>query len=180
MPEIAELFPKSFLERQGATPEAVQSRIGRASALLDTRLEAVPESAFYNPTAPEKWSPAEIADHVIRVNRLIAQALQIGLRRTTDPDLVILRMPRGHVTPEGNTIAPDGTEPAPGRDRDALKTELEAGFADISLLAHDLNTADGLNITCVDQSFFGEMNARECLQLIAWHTAHHARQLPEG
>lgn len=178
MPEITALFPKGFLMRQGETFEMVQSSLERARALFETKLNDVPDSAFHQAIAPGKWSPAEIADHVLKANHLFAQALEIGFKRTADSRLEILSMPRGQVTDDGRAIAPTDEEPTPGRSREALRTDFNLSFAHLARAAHDLNAANGLGTVCVDQSFFGQMNGQECLQLIAWHTAHHARQLP--
>jgi uncharacterized damage-inducible protein DinB len=178
VPEIAALLPKGFLERQGVTFLTVQSSLERARTLLDANLARVPDGAFHSPVAPGKWSPAEIADHVIKANHLFAHALEIGLRRTADGTLEILQMPRGRVTDDGRAIAPTEEEPTPGRPRGALNADLERSFAHLGQAALDLEAANGLRTVCVDQSFFGPMNAQECLQLMAWHTAHHAKQLP--
>ena len=180
VPEITAHLPKGFLERQGVTLEAVQSSLERAGALLDTNLKGVPDEAFHLPTASGKWSPAEIADHVIKANHLFAHALEIGLRRTADASLKVLSMPRGRVTDDGRAIAPTDEEPTPGRSRQALRIDLESSFIHLARVTHDLDAAGGLGTVCVDQSFFGPMTGLECLQLIAWHTAHHARQLPIG
>jgi uncharacterized damage-inducible protein DinB len=178
VPEITALLPKGFLERQGVTFQDVQVSLERARAFLKASLEHVPDGAFHTPISPGKWSPAEIADHVIKANHLFAHALEIGLRRTVNPSLEILQMPRGHVTDDGRAIAPTEEEPARGRERDALNADLEKSFAHLVHAAQHLDDVNGLRITCVDQSFFGPMNGHECLQLIAWHTAHHAKQLP--
>jgi uncharacterized damage-inducible protein DinB len=178
VPEITALLPKGFLERQGVTFQDVQASLERARGFLNATLERVPDGAFHAPIAPGKWSPAEIADHVIKANHLFAHALEIGLKRTTDSSLEFLKMPRGRVTDDGRAIAPTDEQPTPGRERHALKADLERSFAHLVQVAQNLNDVNGLTVTCVDQSFFGPMNAQECLQLMAWHTAHHAKQLP--
>jgi uncharacterized damage-inducible protein DinB len=178
VPEITALLPKGFLERQGVTFVTVQSSLERARTLLDAKLARVPDGVFHSPIAPGKWSPAEIADHVIKANHLFAHALEIGLRRTANASLEILKMPRGRVTDDGRAIAPTDEEPTPGRPRDALKADLDMSFAHLVRAALDLDAVHGLGTVCVDQSFFGPMNGQECLQLMAWHTAHHAKQLP--
>lgn len=179
MPEIAGLFPKGFLARQGETLEAVQSSLERARALLQANISLVPDDGFHAAIAPGKWSPAEIADHVIKANQLFTRALEIGLKRSADPGFEMLQMPRGQVTDDGRAIAPSDEEPTPGRSRQALQADLDLSFAHLVRAAQDLQAAHGLGTVCVNQSFFGEMNGQECLQLIAWHTAHHARQLPD-
>jgi uncharacterized damage-inducible protein DinB len=178
VPEITALLPKGFLERQGLTFQDVQASLERARTFLKASLEHVPDGAFHAPIAEGKWSPAEIADHVIKANQLFAHALEIGLRRTVNPNLEFLKMPRVNITDDGRAIAPTDEEPTPGRERDVLNTDLENSFAHLVRAANDLDGVNGLRITCVDQSFFGPMNGHECLQLMAWHTAHHAKQLP--
>ncbi len=160
------------------TFQEVQASLERARAFLKASLEYVPDGAFHAPIAPGKWSPAEIADHVIKANHLFTHALEIGLRRSTDSSLEFLKMPRGNVTDDGRAIAPSDEEPTPGREREVLDADLEESFAHLIRAAQKLDDVNGLTITCVDQSFFGPMNGHECLQLMAWHTAHHAKQLP--
>ncbi len=176
MPEITELFPKGFLQRQGSNLEACLDSLHRATALLETNLSRVPDEAFHANAQPGKWSPAEIADHVIKANRLFTHALEIGLQRTRNPGLDVLHMPRGQVTADGRALAPTEVEPMPGRARTELNADLKASVARLEAAARALDRANGLGIDCVNQSFFGLMTGLECLQLVAWHTAHHAKQ----
>ena len=177
MPEITALFPKGFLQRQGTSLEACLDSLNRAAALLETNLSRVPDEAFHAPVQPGKWSPAEIADHVVKANHLFTHALEIGLQRTRNPGLDVLHMPKGQVTEDGRAISPPEEEPTLGRARAELKADLEASFVQLEHAATTLDQAGGLFTECVDQSFFGPMTGLECLQLMAWHTAHHAKQL---
>jgi hypothetical protein len=178
MPEITELFPKGFLQRQGTNLETCLDSLHRAATLLETNLSCVPDEAFNASVQPGKWSPAEIADHVVKANDLFVKALEIGLQRTRNPGLGVLHMPRGQVTADGRAVAPTEEEPTPGRARMELNADLKASVARLEAAARDLDRADGLGVDCVNQSFFGLMTGLECLQLMAWHTAHHAKQLP--
>ena len=177
MPEITALFPKGFLQRQGTSLEACLDSLNRAAALLETNLSRVPDEAFHAPVQPGKWSPAEIADHVVKANHLFTHALEIGLQRTRNPSLDVLHMPKGQVTADGRAISPTEEEPTPGRARTELNADLKASVARLEEAAKNLAQSGGLDVDCVDQSFFGPMTGLECLQLMAWHTAHHAKQL---
>ena len=168
--EIDEHFPKAFLARQGVTLAALQARLEVVGDDFVTTLDAVNEVAFYRPE-PGKWSPAQLADHVVRAGGLFAYAL----KRACDGREVLV-MPRGKVTEDGRAVAP-GEEPAADRDRADLLRDFQAMLVRTEAAAERAAQADLLDTVCLDQSFFGPMTGLECLQLSVWHVRHHTKQL---
>ena len=172
MKEIDELFPKAFLARQGVTPEALRARLEVVGSDFATALGAVDEAAFYS-SEPGKWSPAQLADHVVQAGGLFAYALE----RVCDGRETLV-MPRGRVTQDGRAVAP-GEEPAADRGRADLLQSFAAVQERVGAAAGRAAQADLLDTVCLDQSFFGPMTGLECLQLSVWHIRHHTKQLPD-
>ncbi len=170
MKEIEELFPKAFLARQGSSWTALQARLQLVGEDFVATLGAVDEAAFYA-SATGKWTPAQVADHVVQANRLFGYALA-GLSKGRD----VFVMPRGRLTEDGRAVAPE--EPAPDRSRADLVQAFETGLTRLLAAGEDAAAARLLGDVCLDQAFFGPMTGLECLQLAAWHTRHHAKQLP--
>ena len=158
--------------RQGSSWEALQARLPVVGEDFVTMLGAVDEAAFYA-AAAGKWTPAQIADHVIRANGLFGKSLEYVVGGKP-----LIVMSRGRVTEDGRALAPAEEQPTPDRAREDLIQTFEVGLARL-LAAGKRNAKAGLlpNV-CLDQAFFGPMTGLECLQLAAWHIRHHTKQLP--
>ena len=172
MKEIDELFPKAFLARQGATLEALRARLQTVGDDFVSALGGVDEAVFYK-SAASKWTPAQLADHVVQAGGLFAYALERGCDGRE-----VLVMPRGRVTEDGRAVAPAREEPAADRERADLVQALKAMLERTEAAGERAAQANLLDTVCLDQSFFGPMTGTEVLQLAAWHIRHHTRQLP--
>lgn len=172
MKEIDELFSKVFLARQGVTWAALQARLRSAGDDFVDALGAVDEAAFYT-AEPGKWTPAQLADHVVQAGGLFAYALE----RSCDGRKVLV-MPRGRVTEDGRAVAPAQEEPAADRARADLMQVFETMLVRTQKASERAAQADLSSTVCLDQSFFGPMTGLEVLQLSAWHIRHHTKQLP--
>lgn len=171
--EIEAYYSKTFLARQGATLAELRRRLCDVAASFEHTLQGVDDEVFYEPITPGKWSPAQIADHLVKANALFARALATP---TQGGD--IIQMARGRVTEDGRPIAPQEEEPAPDQPRAELRAAFNTSFAELIRVAQTSENADKLFETCIYQSFFGPMTGLELLQLAAWHTRHHEKQLP--
>jgi hypothetical protein len=144
---------------------------------------AVDARAWREPLADGKWSPAQLADHLIRTYEVVggevrgASGLRVrtgwGLRQVLRATILRSIMRTGRL-PRG-AKAPSEIAPGPADDlRDdalerlrALADELEAGVVarraekDFRLTHH----------------VFGAFPALAGLEFVAIHTEHHARQL---
>lgn len=170
--EIEELFPKTFLARQGSSFERLQERLRLVGDEFVAALGAVDEMMFYTSKAG-KWTPAQIADHVVRANRLFGKALG-GVCDGCE----VLVMARGQVTEDGRPLAPAEEEPSPGEARGDLIRDFERTLERLLAAGERTARAGLLSEVCIDQAFFGLMTGLECLQLSVWHIHHHTKQLP--
>lgn len=167
--EIAAYYPKAFLARQGASPDEVAERLRQVGAAFLAALEPLDDAVFARPVAVGKWSPAQIADHLVRANQLFARAIE-----GASADGETLRMARGRVTADGRAIAPAEQEPIPNRVRGDLMRDFQTSLE--RLIGAGQRAEPGM--ICLEHSFFGEMTVLEVLQLAAWHVRHHTKQLP--
>ncbi len=171
MPELQDYLPKAFLERQGIGLEQVLENLQLAKTEFTAKLE---QADLYEPVTPGKWAPAKIADHLNTANAFFAVCLERALKNK--PALV---MPKGHVTEDGRALNP-GQEPRANLSRADLQRNHEIAFEALKRYAKKLEKPELLDTICVTQSFFGELTTLEVLRLCAWHTKHHAAQIPDA
>ncbi len=169
MPELQDYLSKTFLEQQGTTLEEVMESLNLARTDFATKLE---RADLYEPVATGKWTPAKIADHLNTANAFFAVCLERALK--SKPAIV---MPKGQVTNDGRAINP-GQEPRANLSREDLQRNFEIAFEALMRYAKKLETSELIGKICVTQSFFGELSTLEVLRLCAWHTRHHAAQIP--
>jgi hypothetical protein len=169
MPQIPEFLSKTFLEQQGNTLEAVLEQLESARTEFSAKLE---RANLYEPVAQGKWTPAKIADHLNTANAFFAVCLERAVH-----DKKPLVMPKGHVTDDGRAINP-GQEPRANVSREDLGRNHDIAFEALTRYAKRLETPALQMTICVTQSFFGELTTLEVLRLCAWHTRHHAAQIP--
>lgn len=177
MPQISEYFDKSFLEREGADLGTVLLSLEKSKQKFLSTLEGVPDEALQLSPAEHKWSPAQVADHVIRANFFFLEALELALERTKNPTLPIPTAPKGQLSSEGKPMAPEEEAPRAGRSRSELVTDLERSVGELEYLGPPLEAAGQLDKLARELHFFAPMTALELLRLASWHMRHHARQL---
>lgn len=173
MKEIEAHYPKAFLARQGATFKDLESRLKTVVATFTGAVELLEDAIFYKPIVQDKWCPAEIADHVVKANKLFTRALKTALRGDD-----IIQMARGRITDAGLPISPREAEPLPTRERADLARALSETASELIEAARESHEAQKLADQCIDHAFFGPMTGLEVLQLAAWHIRHHEKQLP--
>jgi hypothetical protein len=142
---------------------------------------AVDEECWARPSAPGKWSPGQVAEHLRVTYEVLLRELRGGsgmrirlpwwrravLRATVLPRIVARgRFPAG---------APAVREIRPGDgpfDRAATLSGLETLAA---ALGEQLEARPGASLS---HAFFGKMTAPVGLRVLAAHNRHHAAQLP--
>ncbi len=169
MPEIKDYLSKTFLEQQGITLEQILESLQAAKSEFSSKLE---RANLDEPVEQGKWTPAKIADHLNTANSFFAVCLERVLKNKQP-----IVMPRGHVTEDGRAINP-GQEPRANVSREDLQRNHEIAFEALIRYATKLETPVLQTTICVTQSFFGELTTLEVLRLCAWHTGHHAAQIP--
>ena len=177
MPQITDYFDKTFLEREGSDLGTVLDSLEKSKQKFLSTLEGVPEGRLQLSPAEHKWSPAEVADHVIRANFFFLEALKLALERAKNPSLPIPSAPKGRLSSEGKPVAPEEEVLRAGRSRAELLLDLEQSVSQLEHIGPRLEESGQLNKLARELPFFAPMTALELLRLASWHMRHHARQL---
>jgi hypothetical protein len=158
--------------------------IDRQAGVLHAAYDAVPAERRAVRPAPDRWSPAEIVQHVVLVDRSLVRALRSlieqarALPRETDsspvvPTLDIKRIiDRAKKFTAAEAAEPKNTDPARvWADFDVAVRELRDVIA----------TADGLAMGAVSAPHptLGNFNGYEWIAFAGAHAARHAAQVRE-
>lgn len=150
-------------------------------------VDAIPDSLRRQRPAPERWSTAEVLEHLSIVERLftgrIANALEAarasGLgseaaARVPLPEPIELRV----ADRVNKRNAPEPAKPTGTLDAQAAWQAIEAGHEGLRML---LGSADGLALSevTVDHPFFGAMTVYQWVELMAAHEGRHTEQIKE-
>jgi hypothetical protein len=170
--QISDYYPKSYFTGRHPGIEGAATELGAACQRLCSLLENLSDDELQRPFAPGKWSPAEVADHLVLVNEVLAQSVA-GACAGFPP----IQLPKGYLSDEGKALSPPQGEPRPGRGRSELLVDVRRTASDLIAQAERAHELERLDVVGLVHSFFGEMTALECLQLAAWHTERHVRRL---
>lgn len=170
---IAEYYPKTvFSKRYPGLTEAVSGLTSASERLCGLLADLTPED-LQRPVAPGKWSPAEVADHLVLVNELFVRVIDSAQVPGSSPYL----MPKGRLGEDGKAIsAPEG-EPRSGRAGEELSADIRRSTAALLESARHAREVGKLDEVCLVHAFFGDMSAAECVQMAAWHMGRHLRKL---
>lgn len=171
--EIKDYSPKDFLAKQGTDVEALESRFEASMLAFMKSLDKLDDKTFYQSSTLDKWTPAEIADHIIRSHEVFLAAIADVLKGK--PALI---MPKGYLSAEGNPISPEDQIPIPRRARADLKKDLQTSYKGLRDTFNQAVQAGQLELVCMTHAFLGEVSIFEAMQLSCWHLRHHSRQLP--
>lgn len=170
---IADYYPKTvFSKRYPGLAEAVHG-FSSATERLCELLAELSDEDLQRPLSAGKWSPAEVADHLVLANRLFTRCVASA----GDPSATILSMSKGRLSADGKAIAPTDLEPRPGRNREELIADTRRAAESLLAEGQRARVEKRLDEPCLVQAFFGEMSALECVQLAAWHMVRHVRKL---
>jgi hypothetical protein len=177
MPEITHYLDHTMLHSQGSTPEVLTPSLHRAQHRFETVLTAFGDDQLHHIPALERWSAAQICEHVLMVNIFIPRAILKALHHHTDPSIALIEMDKGQLSDTGTALDPSGRVMGNDRPRDELLHHLNKGIEVAIELTKRVAREDAGTWVCMKQPFFGWVSCWESLQLIAWHTNHHAKQL---
>ena len=166
--------------------EDVFARLDQARGALRAAIDAVPPSVRQTRPAPDRWSTAEVVEHLSMVERLftdrIAGALQPLIadldRETADrvklPDALEARM----ADRVNRRQAPDTAQPTGEIACDDAWLRLEEGHARLRTI---IGAADGLALgqVMLDHRFFGSLTIYQWVELMAAHEGRHTDQIRE-
>ena len=172
------LTAASRLARAVAQHRAARERLERAA-------RAVPADAWTLPRAPGKWSPAEICEHLALMDEAALRELSGGapMRRPLPrwkERLLNLTAMRWILATGRFPKAPAPRESRPvqgARDAGELDAVLARMRASAALLEERLGVAAPGRRLRLSHPYFGPIDARATLRMLARHCAHHAGQL---
>jgi hypothetical protein len=154
-----------------------------AVAEFVTAARRFPGEAWSRALVPGKWSPSEIASHVIEAYEVLGRELNgepgmrllgSSLQRWVLRHTILAGILRGRPFPAG-ARAPRETRPR------ELHVAPASAFAALGItasrFAQELAARAGDGRLRLSHAYFGPMSAKQSLQLAAVHTRHHARQL---
>jgi DinB superfamily len=165
----------------------VLSRLDRARAGLRASIEAIPSSLQRERPAPDRWSAADVLEHLMLVERLfggriitaIDAARSAGLSSEANsreplPDTIERRL----ADRVNKRQAPDPVQPTGTVDVAAGWVALESGHAS---LRSAVARADGLALSevALDHPAFGTMTVYQWIELVAAHEVRHTEQIKE-
>jgi hypothetical protein len=165
----------------------VLSRLDRARTTLRGALDAIPPALQRQRPAPDRWSAAEVLEHLTMVERIfggrimkaVDEARTAGLAaeaqaRAPLPDPIEQRM----ADRVNKRQAPETAHPTGTLDVAAGWAALESNHA---ALRAALTTCDGLALSqvTVDHAFFGTMTIYQWVELMAAHEGRHTEQIQE-
>ena len=162
------MLDKAPLARFGNDPEAVRAALGREFTAFEALPAALAE-LWLEPRKPGAWSPAQITEHVMKVNVGMSKTLYL-LRR----DAPLPEQPRiPGVLKGGKAQAPAFSQPGEGLSWEELKPGwLEHKTRFLAEAEHV-----GVSGRSWFHPYFGDLDALGWLQAAAFHMAHHRKQL---
>lgn len=167
------------------TTELLQ-HLEQTRAVLREALDAAPLPLRERKPAPERWSVAEVLEHLAIVEQQIGALLQRGLRRAMADGPLPQDLDHTPVVPtidaarvldrEQRLQARQAVVPSRGLTAEQAWRELDASRA---VLRNVLLAADGLVTTSIKapHPFFGELTFHQWVAFLGFHEARHAAQI---
>ncbi|CAA9587390.1 MAG: hypothetical protein AVDCRST_MAG86-3796 [uncultured Truepera sp.] len=172
MSPIKQFFPKTMLGQQGHTLKEVEVKLRVNLERYKVVLGYLTSAQCFAPVAPNKWTPAEITDHLYRANQYHEAVAQLC---RGNPPLVL---PLGKLTEEGTMVTEAALPDVGGKVLLQAVEMLSVGVEDLIAAAQRAEHLDKVGGVCLTSGFFGPLTGLERLQLASAHIAHHTRQLP--
>ena len=166
--------------------EDVFSRLDRARGALRAAVDSVPRDARDTRPAPDRWSAAEVVEHLSIVERIFGERIEKaiqdraagldreGAERAKLPDPIETRMAdRVNKRNAVEAALPTGTLTC-----EAAWAAFAKGHERVSAA---VGAADGLALgeVTVDHPFFGTLTIYQWIELMAAHEGRHTEQIKE-
>ena len=161
--------------------DAIVKGLERTAEAFQSAAEAIPQQAWEVARAEGKWTPAQIAEHLILVEQQLKQMLREKLltgpevERSADQEKLDQRVPEAVLNPNRRPEAPPSMRPT-GRwnsREEALRAFAEERQQTIEYVRA---TQDPLRSHRVPHSL-GNLDGHHWLLLLVAHTERHTRQL---
>jgi hypothetical protein len=164
----------------------VLSRLDHARAALRGAVDQIPPALQRQKPAPDRWSAAEVIEHLGLVERIFGGRIITALDEarsglTTEahpraalPDPIEQRM-KDRVN---KRQAPETARPTGTLDVAAAWAVLESNHATLRSALAECNGL-ALSQVTLDHAFFGTMNVYQWVELMAAHEGRHTEQIKE-
>lgn len=145
--------------------------------------ERASENALLTPIQAEKWTPAQITEHLILTYRIFLRQMRGEQNIKMVHGFIVRRLLRALVLPviyrrrklPHGAQAPKEILPVEAdKTRDAALEQLKVAVADFEKEALERRNEKELRLT---HHVFGKINLIKAIDLAAIHTEHHAQQL---
>lgn len=166
------MLNNTLLARFGRDPETVRAALEGEFSAFESLPETLTE-VWLEPTAPGKWSPAQVTEHVLKVNTGMSKTLYLLRRDAPLPEQT--RTPG--VLTEGKAQAPEFSRPGEGLPWAALQPgwlELKTRFL---AEAEQIGAQADVPPRTWFHPYFGDLDALGWARAAAFHMAHHRKQL---
>lgn len=164
------MFSRDLLTRFGSEPEAVTASLTREL----TRFGALPEGlggAWTQPLKVGGWSPAEVTEHVLKINVGMSKTLHL-LRLGRPSPQEAPRTPG--VLVAGRAQSPEFGLPGAPQPWSVLAPQWEAMRA---RFLREVGATTAWHGPTWFHPYFGDLDALGWVQAAALHMAHHRKQL---
>jgi hypothetical protein len=173
------------MTRSASSTDDLLALLDRERAAFLAQVERVPGARQAERPRPERWSVAEIVEHVARIDAGVGKL--IGLKSAEPPTATPEQLAEGRMTPEraARVRSRDERIVAPERVRPTGTLSPEEALAQLAqartavraaFLAADPAVLDG---AVHPHPIIGLLTLRSWVELLAHHDARHAQQVAE-
>jgi hypothetical protein len=161
--------------------------LDNSRAVLEDAVQRVPQNLRRTRVADDRWSVAEVLEHLAQVNRMFNERIATAVAEAQAAGLGQEQQPRTPLPEDIARMMKDRT--ARRQARDTLMpggdVECDEAWADLDRARDEVRAtvlaADGLALGSVtsEHRFFGVLNVYQWVELIAEHECRHADQIRE-
>jgi hypothetical protein len=167
--------------------EEVLPLLDNSRSVLKEAVDGVPERLRRTRPADDRWSVAEVLEHLAKVNRFFAERIATAVAEARAAGLGAEQQPRTPLSSDIIRMMKDRTARRQARDlvMPDGNVECDAAWADLDRARDDVRdavlAADGLALGSVttEHRFFGVLNVYQWVELTAEHECRHAEQIRE-
>jgi hypothetical protein len=165
----------------------VLARLDDSRLVLRGAVDGVPEARRRLRPSADRWSVAEVLEHLAKVDHLFAERIAVAIRKAQAAGLASEQSARQPLSPEIVKRMHDRTERRTARD-DGMPTgavDSDTAWGDLDRAREEVRSAivaaDGLALGDVtaEHRFFGPLTVYQWVELTAAHEIRHADQIRE-
>ena len=161
--------------------------LDNSRSVLKAAVDQVPTTLRRTRPADDRWSVAEVLEHLAKVNRLFAEYIATSVAKARASGLGPEQQPRAPLSTDIVNKMKDRSARRQARDivLPSGSVECDDAWADLDRSREDIRKAvleaDGLALGSVtaEHRFFGVLNVYQWVELTAEHECRHADQIRE-